>query len=84
MYSAFRDPFPVGVGTSAWAGGWLGKWPGWAAGAAGPGGSMGAADRAEKYDDTINCSPFLLRGEEPLLIKICGIFLDTGLGFCFI
>jgi hypothetical protein len=26
----------------------------------------------------------LLPGEQLLLIKICGIFLDTGPGFCFI
>ena len=84
MYSEFRDPFPDGVVTSARTGGWPGKWPGWAAGAAGPGGVMDAADRAEKYDNTINCSPFLLRGEHLLLIKICKILLDTGLGFCFI
>ena len=50
----------------------LWHWPGWAAGAGGPGGFIGAADRAEKYDHTINCSPFLLPGEQLLLIKICG------------
>jgi hypothetical protein len=44
---------------------------------------MGAADRAEEYDDSINYGPLLLRGERLLLIKICGIFLDTGPGFCF-
>ena len=44
---------------------------------------MGAADGAEKYDDTINCSPFLLRREQLLLIKLWGIFLDTGPGFWF-
>jgi len=47
---------------------------------------MGAADPAEKYDDTTSYSPFLLRGEQLLLIKICGfaeIVLDTGSGLCF-
>jgi hypothetical protein len=70
MYSPFRGPFPVGVVTSAWIGGWPGKQPGWAAGAGGPGGFMGAADRAEEFDDTINCSPFLLRCEQLVFIKI--------------
>jgi hypothetical protein len=45
---------------------------------------MSAALRAEEYNDTINCSPFLLRGEQLLLIKFCGILLDTGPGFCFV
>jgi hypothetical protein len=38
--------------------------------------AMGTGSRAEEYDDIINYSPFLLRGEQLVLIEICRVFLD--------